>query len=263
MSSGLSSSPTNWDLERVLSTIRAYRGLRERMGTRPPRNARQRARLEGKKSGQGPPSPFDALSMRNDCTRRLVSAHPPIPSTLRCHIARHRVAQHPARSSTTPSVPVAASSMDDTSPRRPVHASLRAEPKFRRLHPSLHHVISIFSACRVSTHAPRLQQPLSPHPTTLLPQHFQRAPGHSPLVPASYNTSSKRSTRAQNTRTLRTTSWSRPRRPPRPHTSTAAFSSTPRARPSRSCDPSLRHAQGPPHFYEHPVLRIASPHPRM
>jgi hypothetical protein len=42
-----------------------------------------------------------------------------------------------------------------------------------------------FPACRVSIHAPRLQQPLSPNQTTLLPQHLQRAPAHSFLAPAS------------------------------------------------------------------------------
>ncbi|KAJ7789841.1 hypothetical protein B0H14DRAFT_3572384 [Mycena olivaceomarginata] len=81
---------------------------------------------------------------------------------------------------------------DDRRTRTP-----RAEPKPYRLHPSLHHVS--ISPRRVSIHAPRLQQPLSPHPTTLLPQHLQRAPAHSFLAPASYNISSKRSKHAQNT----------------------------------------------------------------
>ncbi|KAJ7817378.1 hypothetical protein B0H14DRAFT_3148301 [Mycena olivaceomarginata] len=48
MSPGLSSSPTDWDLERVLSAIRASvseASANPGLVTRPPRNARQRARL--------------------------------------------------------------------------------------------------------------------------------------------------------------------------------------------------------------------------
>ncbi|KAF8180459.1 hypothetical protein K438DRAFT_1841936, partial [Mycena galopus ATCC 62051] len=111
------------------------------------------------------------------------SAHLPKPSTLRCHIVGHRVAQHPARSSTTPSVP--------------------------------------------GTHAPRLQQPFSPHPTTLLPQHLRRVPPIRLWRPQA--TIPGRARDAHHV----------------PPTSTAAFSSTPRARPSQSCDLSPRHAQGP------------------
>ncbi|KAJ7824823.1 hypothetical protein B0H14DRAFT_1293772 [Mycena olivaceomarginata] len=98
MSSGLSSSPTDWDLEHVLSAIRASvleAPANPGMGTRPPRNARERAHLG---------------SQAKACTVAI-------------RYVRHWVAQHPARSSTTPSVPVAASSADDTGSRRPAHAS--------------------------------------------------------------------------------------------------------------------------------------------
>ncbi|KAJ7701283.1 hypothetical protein B0H14DRAFT_761679 [Mycena olivaceomarginata] len=165
--------------------------------------------------------------MRNNCAWRLVSGRLPIPSTSRCHIVRHRVAQHPARSSTTPSVV-------------PAHQWTIRAPDDRRTHPPMlspSYIVSLssalpsgsqaldlpslavstapsppsvsppcylhpcvdFSACRVSIHTPQLQQPLSPHPTTLLPQYLQRAPAHSPLARASYNTPSKRSKHAQNT----------------------------------------------------------------
>ncbi|KAF8180451.1 hypothetical protein K438DRAFT_1976638 [Mycena galopus ATCC 62051] len=144
-----------------------------------------------------------------------VSAHLPIPSTLRCHIVGHRVAQHPARSSTTPSVPVAASSMDGTSPldnrrMRPP----RAEPNFRRLYSSLHHVISIHVSIFLHGASPDTRLGSS-NPSPLIQRRFSRStfgePAHSPLARASYNSSWKRKIH-----TLRTASWSRPRRPPRP-----------------------------------------------
>ncbi|KAF8153462.1 hypothetical protein K438DRAFT_1987603 [Mycena galopus ATCC 62051] len=108
-------------------------------------------------------------------------------------------------------VPVAASSMDAPSPPSvspPCHLPPRVD----------------FPAWRVSIHAPRLQQPPSPHPhlTTLFPQHLQRVPGHSPSAPASYNPSSKWSKGAQNTHAVytklvasATPTTSRPQSPPR------------------------------------------------
>ncbi|KAJ7821037.1 hypothetical protein B0H13DRAFT_2291877 [Mycena leptocephala] len=231
---------------------------------RPPRNARQRARLERKKSGQGVHRRHSMpCSMRNDCTRRLVSAHPPIPSTLRCHIARHRVAQHPARSSTTPSVPVAASSMDD---RRPVHASLRAEPKVRRLHPALHHVISIHVS--ISPHVASPPTRLgSSNPSPPIQRRFSRSTFSEPpgirLWRPQATIRLRSGPHARKIRTLRTTSWSRPRRPPRPATQALAMrrpapflrasGSSAIASPHPACthDPrtSLRLLSGHPHNY--------------
>ncbi|KAJ7845154.1 hypothetical protein B0H14DRAFT_981820 [Mycena olivaceomarginata] len=90
-----------------------------------------------------------------------------------------------------------------------------------------------------------------PHPMTLVPQHLQRAPAHPPLARASYNTPSKWSKRAQNAHAAYNELVASAMPPTSPHippTSTAAFSSTPRAGPSRSCDPSPRRAQGTSHL---------------
>ncbi|KAF8145508.1 hypothetical protein K438DRAFT_545466 [Mycena galopus ATCC 62051] len=188
-------------------------------------------------SGQG----FDRrrstpCSMHNDCPRQLVSAHLPIPSTLRCHLARHRVAQHPARSSTTPSVPVAASSTDDTSPddrrtRPPVlsPSPIASPPCY--LHPRVD-----FSTCRVSTHAPRLQ-----HHSPPIQRCFSRSTFSEPPR-IRRNMSSKRSKRAQKYAHCVQRAGRVRNAHHVPPTSTAAFSSTPRVKPSRSCDPSPRHA---------------------
>jgi hypothetical protein len=180
-------------------------------------------------------------SMRNDFTQRLVSAHPPIPSTLRRHIARHRVAQHPARSSTTPSVPVAASSMDDTSPRRPVHASPRAEPKVRRFplsHPSLrlpgprssfadrldNSVASIRLSTMLFPSSPHVASPPtrlgSRNPSPPIQRRFSRSTFSEPpgirLRRPQATIRLRSGPNARKIRTLRTTSWSHLRRPPRP-----------------------------------------------
>jgi hypothetical protein len=67
----------------------------------------------------------------------------------------------------------------------------------------------------VSIHAPRLQQPLSPHTTTLLPQHFSE-PSRIRFWRPQATVCLRNGPSARKIRTLRTTSWSRPRRPPRP-----------------------------------------------
>ncbi|KAJ7800260.1 hypothetical protein B0H14DRAFT_1695139 [Mycena olivaceomarginata] len=122
------------------------------------------------------------------------------------------------------------------------HVPPRAEPKARRLPlprpssgslaldlPSLtvySPVTSIRLSAMLSPSTCRLPrtyaQPLSPQSTTLLPQHLQRAPAHSPLEPANYNTFPKRSTRGQNTHVAydelvvsATPTTSRPHPPPR------------------------------------------------
>ncbi|KAJ7719068.1 hypothetical protein B0H14DRAFT_3170675 [Mycena olivaceomarginata] len=83
MSSGLSSLPTDWDLERVLSAIRPRsrrpQQIREwEQGSlllRPPRNARQGARLERPRL---PLSPFDALLNAQQLYMARALAHPPL-----------------------------------------------------------------------------------------------------------------------------------------------------------------------------------------
>jgi hypothetical protein len=132
-----------------------------------------------------------------------------------------------------------------------VHASLRAEPKVRRFplsHPSLRlpgprstfadrlysSVASIrlstmlsLSTCRflrMSRLHPRASAPATPLPPSNDPSPAapSASPGHSPLAPASYNPSSKRSTRPQNTHAAynelvasATSTTSHPHPPPR------------------------------------------------
>ncbi|KAF8180468.1 hypothetical protein K438DRAFT_1199435 [Mycena galopus ATCC 62051] len=100
------------------------------VAAQPPRNARARAHLGRyviptaflstnalilwkKVSPRLPPSPLDALLNAPRLNTAIRLCPPPHPLYI---IVGHRVAQHPARSSTTPSVPVAASSTDGTSP---------------------------------------------------------------------------------------------------------------------------------------------------
>ncbi|KAJ7774415.1 hypothetical protein B0H14DRAFT_335305 [Mycena olivaceomarginata] len=283
-----SSSPTDWDLERVLSAIRASvleAPANPGMGTRfmhlyvfnlhfhngfvaaQATAECTPARTFGK-SGQGFHRRHSMpCSMGNDCTRWLVSAHPSIPSTLRCHIVRDRVAQHPARSSTTPSVSVEASSMDDTSPddRR-----TRRVPSV--LSPSS--VASIRLSTMLSPSTCRFLRMSRLHlrasaPATPLPPSHDASPAAPSASPQAFAFGAHKlqyvfeavQARAKYARCVQLG------RVRNAHhvipTSTAAFSSTPRAGPSRSCDPSPRHAQGPSHFYEYPVLRrLLPPHPR-
>ncbi|KAJ7753684.1 hypothetical protein B0H14DRAFT_420945 [Mycena olivaceomarginata] len=118
---------------------------------------------------------------------------------------RHWVAQHPARSSTTPSVPWrphqrTTRAPDDRHTRPP-----RAEPKPRHLYRSLHYVISIHVS-------------ISPHiasPPTRFGSSNPSPPNQRRFSPANYNTSPKRSTRGQNTHVAYNELVVSPR-PPRP-----------------------------------------------
>ncbi|KAJ7810650.1 hypothetical protein B0H14DRAFT_3880479, partial [Mycena olivaceomarginata] len=88
----------------------------------------------------------------------------------------------------------------------------RAEPKLRRLHPSLHHIISI----PVS---------ISPSPSTRLGSNNPSPPIQRRFSRSTFSEAPRafvfwrpqaNGPNARKVRTLRTTSWSRPRRPPRP-----------------------------------------------
>jgi hypothetical protein len=99
---------------------------------------------------------------------------------------------------------------------------------------------------RVSRLHPRASASATPlpHPTTLVPQHLQRAPAHPPWARASYNTSSKRSTCGQNThaaynKLVASAMLPRPRPAPGHHDLATQALATRRACP----------------IYEHPVPR--------
>jgi hypothetical protein len=118
--------------------------------------------------------------VRRRCPRLRSS---PLPPPLCCSTAPTATMRHPT-------LLVAASHQRPP----PLTVSTAPSPPSVSESPPCHlHPRADFPACRVSTYALRLQQPLSPHPMTLLPQHLQRATRHSPLAPASYSTSSKRS----------------------------------------------------------------------
>jgi hypothetical protein len=139
---------------------------------------------------------------------------------------------------------------------------------------------------RMSRLHPRASAPATPLPpsTTLLSQHFQQAPGHSPLAPASYNiTSSKRSTRAQNTHAAynelvasATSTTSRPHPPPRSrprpapghHDHATQALATRRARPISTsirffgdCFPHTRACNARPAHFPAPSQRGLDAHP--
>ncbi|KAJ7859268.1 hypothetical protein B0H13DRAFT_2672347 [Mycena leptocephala] len=127
----------------------------------------------------------------------------------------------------------------------------RAEPK-PRLHPSLHPRVDL-PACRVSTMRLGSSNPL-PHPTTLLPQHLQRGPAHSPLSPQA--TMSRSGPHAQNMHAAynelvasATPTTSRPHPPP--------HSCPPPSRAIMILRPKPSPRAGPVPFHEHPYLERA------
>ncbi|KAF8180496.1 hypothetical protein K438DRAFT_1199943 [Mycena galopus ATCC 62051] len=95
----------------------------------------------------------------------------------------------------------------------------RAEPRFRRLHSSLHHIISIHLSIFLHGASPATRLG-SRNPSPLIQRRFSRSTfGESPRIhlwcpQATIHLGS--CPNARKIRTLRTTSWSRPRRPPRP-----------------------------------------------
>ncbi|KAJ7310073.1 hypothetical protein DFH08DRAFT_898778 [Mycena albidolilacea] len=203
MSSGLLSSPTDWDLERVLSAIRA--SVLEAPAT-PGMGTRLRLLL----------SPFDALLN----AQQLYMAHstPPVHQ-------RHR-----------------------PYPSRPHQWTIRAPDDRRSVPPP---VASIRLSTMVSPSTCRflrmsclhLRATPVPQINDASPAVPSAGPAHSPLEPASYNTSPKRSTRGKKyARCVQRAGRIRHAHHV-PPTSTAAFSPTSRAGLSRSCDPSPRHVQ--------------------
>ncbi|KAF8215100.1 hypothetical protein K438DRAFT_770419 [Mycena galopus ATCC 62051] len=195
-------------------------------------------------------------SMHNDCPRQLVSAHLPIPSTLRCHstaprpFIRHR--PYPSRPHQwTIRAP------DDRCTR-----PARAEPKSRRLHPSLDRVISIHVSISPHIASPPMRLGSS-DPSLPIQRRFSRSTfSESPRIRlwCAQATRCRRSgPNARKIRTLRTASWSRPRRRPRP----AHIDRRVLVHALRQAITILRPKPSPRHFYEHPVLRRLLPsHPR-
>ncbi|KAJ7836452.1 hypothetical protein B0H14DRAFT_3870777 [Mycena olivaceomarginata] len=227
MSSGLSSSPTDRDLERVLSAIKASVSetpANPGMGTSfvaaqataecttartfgkvkawpvairytavslcPPPHTVHIALSYRQASGNIAPRPFINDILR---TRRSLINGQYEPLTTGARAPRPRAEAKVCRfllSRPSLRLPGPCSTFADrlSSPVASIRVSTMLSPSMCRF-------------LRMSRLHPRASAPATPlpHPTTLLPQHLQRAPAHPPLAPASYNTPSKRSKHAQNT----------------------------------------------------------------
>ncbi|KAJ7302684.1 hypothetical protein DFH08DRAFT_904981 [Mycena albidolilacea] len=252
ISSRWSSSPTDWDLEHVLSAIRASvleAPANTGMGTSH-REMHASAHVWEIRP-RLPPSPFDALlnrqrlytvvslrpplhtlyialpyrqgpSSSEHSTPPVHQRHPPYPS--RPHQWTIR-APDDRRTRRVPSVlsPRYVVSFSPVPPSGSLTLNLPAltvstAPSPPSVSPPCYlHPHADFSACRVSTYALRLQQPLSP-----IQQRFSRSTFGEPsgirLRRPQVIIRLRSGPNARKIPTLRTTSWSRPQRPPRhPH----------------------------------------------
>ncbi|KAJ7845142.1 hypothetical protein B0H14DRAFT_3868144 [Mycena olivaceomarginata] len=179
MSSGLSSSPTDRDLERVLSAIGAS--------------------VSGTPANPGMGTRFVAAQATAECTTARTFG-----KAKACTVA----IRYTAASGSTAPRPF----INDTLRTRrglingqyePLTTGARAPPAVASICLSTRLSPSMCRFLRMSRLHPRASAPATPlpHPTTLVPQHLQRASAHPPWAPATYNTPSKRSKRAQNTHT--------------------------------------------------------------
>ncbi|KAJ7101683.1 hypothetical protein C8R44DRAFT_988339 [Mycena epipterygia] len=170
------------------------------------------------------------------------------------HIVKHRGAQHPPVHQRHPPYPSRPHEWSILAPgdRRTRPPVLSSSPvAFIRLSTMLSPSPCQFprmSLFRPGASAPATTLPpsndASPAPPSVSPRAFVRKPQY--VVETVYTHAAYNELVASVTPPT-----SHPHPPPRS-----------RAGPSRSCDPSPRHAQGPPHFYEHYIFRrLLPPHP--